>query len=74
MEKYRVVSSTFKGSQDGLYTYEITFNRSLVHTGRFDGIANGLNEYDDNELREEIKDNFKSAIEGLWSRIFKRKK
>ena len=73
MEKYRVVSSTFKGSQNGLYTYEITFNRSLVHTGRFTGIENGLNDYEDKEFRAEIKHNFKSAIKGLWNVIFNRK-
>ncbi len=36
---YRVCSHTFKGGNDDLgYTYEITFNKSLVHTGRFTGI------------------------------------
>jgi len=49
-EGYKVRSHTFKGahSLNGKiygYTYEITFNKSLEHTGRMRGIEKGLDEY-----------------------------
>jgi hypothetical protein len=45
-EGYKVRSHMFKGTSeyDGKilgYTYEITFNKSLEHTGRFSGIEDG---------------------------------
>ena len=62
-KQYRVVSSKFNGfTEGGLYTYEITFNKSLGHIGRFKGIEDGLNSYCKKELRTDIIDNVKR----LW--------
>ena len=62
-EKYSVVMHKFIGcSETGLATYEITFNKSLEHTGRFKGIEDGLNAYCKKERRTDIIDNFKR----LW--------
>jgi|JI10StandDraft_1071094.scaffolds.fasta_scaffold52309_3 hypothetical protein len=64
-EKYRVRSHMFKGSEvyaennEG-YIYEITFNKSIGHTGRFKGIEDGLNEYCRKERKRNIKNNFKN--------------
>lgn len=45
-KEYSVISSQFKGySENGSATYEITFNKSLEHTGRFKDIEHGLNGY-----------------------------
>lgn len=53
-EPYRVTSSKFLGRDDlGEHTYEITFNQSIEHTGRFKGIEDGLNAYRENEMKEE---------------------
>jgi len=64
---YRVSSHMFKGvsEYEGRilgYTYEITFNKSLEHTGRFSGIEEGLNAYCKKERKTDISDNFKR----LW--------
>jgi hypothetical protein len=66
-EPYRVGSHMFKGiiEYEGRvlgYTYEITFNKSLEHTGRFKAIEDGLNAYCKKERRTDIADNFKR----LW--------
>ena len=61
-EPYRVTSHMFLGSTDGSYKYQITFNRSLVHTGRFKGIEDGLNRY---EAKERITD-FWESLQDLW--------
>ena len=62
-KEYRVVMHKFIGSSEtGLATYEITFNKSLEHTGRFSGIEDGLNAYCKKERRTDITDNFKR----LW--------
>ena len=66
-EGYKVRSHMLKGTSeyDGKilgYTYEITFNKSLEHTGRFSGIEDGLNAYCKKERRTDITDNFKR----LW--------
>lgn len=62
-KKYRVVMHKFIGySETGSATYEITFNKSLEHTGRFSGIEDGLNAYCKKERRTDITDNFKR----LW--------
>ena len=62
-KEYRVVMHKFIGySETGSATYEITFNKSLEHTGRFSGIENGLNAYCKKERRTDITDNFKR----LW--------
>ena len=66
-EGYKVRSHMFKGTSEYNgeilgYTYEITFNKSLEHTGRFTGIEDGLNAYCKKERRTDITDNFKR----LW--------
>lgn len=66
-EGYKVRSHMFKGTieYNGKilgYTYEITFNKSLEHTGRFRGIEDGLNAYCKKERRTDITDNLKR----LW--------
>lgn len=59
-KEYRVIMSKFIGYDDsGAATYEITFNKSIGHTGRFIGIEDGLNNYCKKELRTDIVDNFK---------------
>jgi len=69
-KSYRVVSSTFKGSQNGLYTYELTFNQSLEHTGKFSGIEKGLNDYTKNEYKEEISQNFLGFFRNIKNYLF----
>lgn len=61
-EKYKVLSSTFKGQTEGRYTYEIVFNQSLQHTGRFKGIEDGLNEY----AKKENRQNFIESLQDVW--------
>lgn len=56
--EYKVRSHTFLGTSvyNGEvigYTYEITFNKSLEHTGRFKGIEDGLNDYCKKEIEEQ---------------------
>lgn len=65
--EYKVLSHKFCGNEgfEGKvygYTYEITFNKSLQHTGRFSGIEKGLNDYVRREKINNLKYNFKS----LW--------
>ena len=66
-KKYRVASHMFVGrSEDGeRYTYEITFNKSLRHTGMFTGIEDGLNQY----AIKEAEAAFKSSIPNVWYRF-----
>lgn len=62
-KEYRVVMHKFIGyGPNDSATYEITFNKSLEHTGRFTGIADGLNAYCKKERRTDVWDNFKR----LW--------
>jgi hypothetical protein len=62
-KKYEVVMHKFLGySENGAATYEITFNRSLEHTGRFRGIEDGLNAYCKNENKANVIISFKR----LW--------
>lgn len=42
-------------SETGSATYEITFNKSLEHTGRFCGIEDGLNAYVENERKQDFR-------------------
>ena len=43
---YSVIMHKFIGyGENGSATYEITFNKSLEHTGRIKGIEDGLNDY-----------------------------
>ena len=70
-EPYKVTSSTFKGTcrfngEVIGYTYEITFNKSLVHTGRFEGIENGLNAYEKRERVADILESGKSFLVSIW--------
>jgi len=65
-KEYRVVMHKFIGyGPSGSATYEITFNKSLEHTGRFDGIADGLNSYVKKERRTDII----HSLKGLWNSI-----
>lgn len=71
-KKYKVRSHKFVGCSKYNeeifgYTYEITFNKSLEHTGRFTGIEDGLNAYVKNEYKTDIRDNFKR----LWYSIIR---
>lgn len=73
-EPYRVSSHMFIGTSeyDGKilgYTYEITFNKSLEHTGRFSGIEDGLNAYCKKERKTDIADNFKRLWHSLVRRV-----
>lgn len=52
-KKYRVEMHKFLGyGEDGCATYEITFNKSLEHTGRINAIADGLNAYCEKEKKK----------------------
>ena len=67
INKYKIVSSKFIGFHDyvngsGSYTYEISFNKSLEHTGKFTGIENGLNRYDRIEPWKEIWTSLKRVV------------
>ena len=56
MKPYKITSTKFLGKTDtGNYSYEITFNQSIVHTGRFTGIEQGLDKYRENEIFEHEK-------------------
>lgn len=65
-EPYRVCSSKFIGRNEfegyESYTYELTFNKSLEHTGRFTGIEEGLNAY----VKREAKEDFKNSFVNVW--------
>lgn len=71
-KEYRVVMHKFIGynEQTGSATYEITFNKSLEHTGRFIGIENGLNAYCKKERRTDILDSVKHLFHSIiiWIR------
>jgi len=71
-DKYEVISHTFLGTKDYNgevygYTYKITFNQSLLHTGRINGIEDGLNAYVKKENRQDVTDSFKQ----LWYAILR---
>jgi hypothetical protein len=61
-KKYKIFSHTFKGSSEYGYTYEITFNKSLEHTGKMRGIEDGLNAYD----KKEASQDFISSFKNVW--------
>lgn len=44
-EDFMVTSMEFKGESRGHYSYLLTFNQSLVHTGRLNKIEKGLNNH-----------------------------
>ncbi len=61
---YKVIMHKFVGmSGSGGYTYELTFNQSMVHTGRWKGIEDGLNAYRENEKKKYEEDILKEASE-----------
>jgi len=71
-DKYEVRSHTFKGAEEFNgkvlgYTYEITFNKSLEHTGRIKGIEDGLNNYVKKErsLIEVLKDALRYFVDWI---------
>lgn len=69
LEPYRIIATKFLGrNETGTYTYEITFNQSIVHTGRFTGIENGLNQYRENEIIEDEEQTLKDAEEIMKKR------
>lgn len=57
-EEYRVTSMEFKGEDSvGHYNYLLSFNKSLVHTGRLTNIEDGLNGEDKlTKLKEQVED------------------
>lgn len=62
-EPYRVTATKFIGyGYNGSATYEITFNKSLEHTGRFTGIERGLNAYVSREKYAYVLDSFKQLL------------
>lgn len=63
MEDYKIISSKFLGQKNGLYTYEITLNQSLVHIGRLEGMEDGLNAYRENEIKQREDEILKEADE-----------
>jgi hypothetical protein len=63
LEPFKIVATTFLGENNGNYTYEIVFNQSMVHTGRFTGIENGLNKYREDEMKEHEEKILKEADE-----------
>lgn len=74
-EKYKIVMSKFIGyGSTGSATYEITFNKSLEHTGRFTGIEDGLNAYCKKERRKEIVEILKHLLCLLLNKNEKMKK
>jgi hypothetical protein len=47
MEKTRIVMHKFIGEDNnGNFTYEISFNKSLIHTSRMDAMCRGLDKFD----------------------------
>lgn len=71
-KEYKVEMTKFIGYNEktGSATYEITFNKSLEHTGRFSGIEDGLNAYCKKERRTDISDNFKRLLASIvrWAK------
>ena len=63
IKPFSVVSSKFIGESNGLFTYELTFNQSMVHTGRWRGIEDGLNKHRENEIKEREGEILKEADE-----------
>ena len=56
-EDYKIMTTTYLGrNASGFPRYEIVLNQSLGHTGRYHGMIKGLNEYVEQEKREQITD------------------
>lgn len=61
--KYKIAAYRFSGKEYERYTYELTFNKSLIHTGRWKGIEAGLDAYE----KWENSSGFKKWILGkVW--------
>ena len=68
-QPYKIIATKFLGiNNSGMYTYEITFNQSIVHTGRFSGIEKGLDDYREKENKEYDKQVLKKASEIIKKR------
>jgi len=65
VEPYRIVMTRFIGDNDH-FTYEITFNKSLVHTGKYSAIEKALNSYDKKEPFKNFVEQIKGAFVSLW--------
>ena len=65
LEPYRIVMTRFIGDKTH-FTYEITFNKSLVHTGKYSEIEKALNSYDKKEPFKIFFEQIKSAFNSLW--------
>lgn len=65
VEPYRIVMTRFIGD-DTHFTYEITFNKSLVHTGKYSAIEKALNSYDKKEPFKNALDHAKGVFVSLW--------
>ena len=50
---YQILMHKFLGGNDkDGYKYELTFNQSMVHTGRHKGICDGLDAYREKEISD----------------------
>lgn len=64
LNPYVIISSKFTGrDRNGNHTYEITFNQSIVHTGRWKGVEDGLNKYREEEIKQDEDSVIKAAQE-----------
>ena len=64
-EGYKIRMTKFLGSDEYGYTYEIKFNKSLEHTGRYEGIEQGLDAYVKREAKEEVANSFKRLMASI---------
>ena len=65
VEPYRIVMTRFIGDNNN-FTYEITFNKSLVHTGKYSAIEKALNAYDKKEPFNNFSNHIEAAFSSLW--------
>ena len=65
VEPYSIVMTRFIGDNNN-FTYEITFNKSLVHTGKYSAIEKALNSYDKKEYFKNFVEYIKGAFISLW--------
>ena len=64
-EPYKVIMHEFVGDSEN-FTYKMTLNKSLVHTGKWKGIENGLNRYDKLEPFYSAFDHLKGFFVSIW--------
>lgn len=72
-EGYKILAHKFIGYNDygngkGSYTYELTFNKSMEHTGKWAGIEKGLDDYD----KKQIKKDFSNSFKNVWVAFVRR--